>query len=300
MTPLQQRVRGVLAFPVTPFRDDLSVDYDGLERNVAGLAAHDFCAVAAAGGAGEMYSLTVEEAVNAVERTVAAVSHRMPVFGSVGFNTPIASEMARRMEKVGADGLLIMPPYFPNATEEGMMAYYEAIASSSGLPLMGYSRDWAAFSPGAVARLAERIPTLEFWKDGQANLRVLQQMMAKVGDRLVWLGGVGDDWAPAYFAVGVSGYTSGISNIAPKLSVSIGKAGLAKDVDRLHGILGQYVLPFYEIRGRVRGYEVAATKAAMQILGKPSGPVRPPLKNVEARERLEIRAVLDTWGEFLH
>jgi 5-dehydro-4-deoxyglucarate dehydratase len=299
MTELQQKVRGVLAFPVTPFRDDLSVDYDGLERNVAGMARHDFCAVAAAGGAGEMYSLTVDEAVSAVERTVAAVNHRMPVFGTVGFNAAIASGMGRRMEGAGADGLLVMPPYFPNATEEGLIAYYEAIASSSGLPLMGYSRDWAAFSPSAVARLAERIPSLQFWKDGQANLRVLQQIMAKVGDRLVWLGGVGDDWAPAYFSVGVSGYTSGISNIAPKLSLSIGAAGLAKDVDRLNGILGKYVLPFYEIRGRVRGYEVAATKAAMQILGKPSGPVRPPLKSVEAHERKEIRAVLDTWADFL-
>ena len=299
MTELQQRVRGVLAFPVTPFHDDLSVDYEGLEKNIARVSSYDFCAIAAAGGAGEMYSLTTDEAVNVVERTVRAANHRMPVFGTVGFNAAYAAETARRMENVGADGLLVMPPYFPNTTEEGLIAYYEAIGSSSGLPLMGYSRDWAALSPEAVAQLAERIPTLQFWKDGQANLRALQQIMATVGDRLTWLGGVGDDWAPAYFSVGVSGYTSGISNIAPKLSIAIGAAGLAKDFDRLNHIMHNFVLPFYAIRGRVRGYEVSATKAAMQLLGKPAGGVRPPLTNVRAKERLEIQAVLDTWSDFL-
>ena len=299
MAGLQEKVRGVLAFPVTPFQDDLSVDYDGLEQNVTRMAEHDFCAIVAAGGAAEMYSLSVGEAMNVVERIVRIVAGRMPVFGTVGFNAAIAGEMARRMEKAGAAGLLIMPPYFPGAPEEGLEAYYEAVASSSGLPLMGYSRDWTIFTPGMVARLAERIPSLQFWKDGQANLRVLQQIMARVGNRLTWLGGVGDDWAPAYFSVGVEGYTSGISNIAPKLSLSIGAAGLAKDTGRLSELLQKFVLPFYAIRGRVRGYEVAATKAAMQILGRPAGLVRPPLKSVTAGEREEIRAILGTWREFL-
>lgn len=299
MTELQSKLRGVLGFPVTPFQPDLSVNRDGLARNVARMAGHQFCAIAAGAGAGEFHSLTVEEAVQVVETAVRSADGKLPVFGTVGFNAAIASEMAQRMEKAGASGLLVMPPYFTNAPDEGMLRYYEAIGSSCALPLMGYSRDWAAFTPEAVARLAERVPTLQFWKDGQGHPRNLLQIIDKLGDRLAWIGGIGDDCAGTYFAAGVQGYTSGISNIAPKLCLSIGEAGLAKDFERLNGILTDYVLPFYAIRGRVRGYEVATTKAAMRILGRPAGSVRPPLIDVTPAENDEIRRVLDKWSAFL-
>ncbi|MCP5115709.1 MAG: hypothetical protein GY953_33190, partial [bacterium] len=78
------------------------------------------------------------------------------------------------------------------------------------------------------------------------------------------------------------------------------EAGLRKDFDLLNSVLKRYVLPFYEIRGRTRGYEVAVMKAAMRILGRPAGTVRPPLKDVEPGEYEEIRRVLATWGEFLN
>lgn len=66
-----------------------------------------------------------------------------------------------------------------------------------------------------VARLAEKVPTLQIWKDGQGDMRKYQRIMAKVGDRLAWIGGIGDDCAAGYFAIGVQGYTSSISNVAP-------------------------------------------------------------------------------------
>ncbi len=299
MTEMQSKLRGVLGFPVTPFQAGLSVDYDGLAQNISQMATHGFCAINAAAGAGEFYSLTTGEAVQVVETAVRAAAGKLPVLGTVGYNSEVAADMARRMEKAGAAGLLVMPPYFTNAPEEGMLRYYEAIGASSGLPLMGYSRDWAAFTPGALEKLAERVPTLEFWKDGQGNTRTLLQIIDKLGERLAWIGGIGDDCAGMYFSAGVQGYTSGISNIAPKLCLSIAEAGLAKDFRRLEKILTEYVLPFYKIRGRVRGYEVAATKAAMRILGKPAGNVRPPLVDVTPDENGEIRHVLETWTTFL-
>src|SRR5690242_376939 len=164
---LRTRFRGVFGFPVTPFRQDLSLDLDALARNVDQMARHPFCALVAAGGTGEIYSLTVPEIVDVVRVTVEAAAGRMPVVAGVGFNGALGTEIARGVEKAGADCLLVLPPYYSNAPEDGLFDYYEAVARASGLPLMVYSRDWAVFSPQMVARLAERVPTLAAWKDGQ-------------------------------------------------------------------------------------------------------------------------------------
>jgi 5-dehydro-4-deoxyglucarate dehydratase len=229
---LRNRFRGVFGFPVTPFRKDLSLDLDSLASNVDQMARHTFCGLVAAGGTGELYSLTVAEIIDVVRVTVEAAAGRLPVVAGVGFNAVLGAEIARGAEKAGASCLLALPPYYSNAPEEGLFDYYEAVARACELPLMVYSRDWAVFSPQMVARLAERLPSLIAWKDGQGDVRKYQRIMSCVGDRLAWLGGIGDDCVPGYFAIGVQAYTSSISNIAPKLSLQLAEAGLARDFVR--------------------------------------------------------------------
>ncbi|MGH9674371.1 MAG: 5-dehydro-4-deoxyglucarate dehydratase [Bryobacteraceae bacterium] len=296
---IKKKLRGVVGFPVTPFRKDLSVDPDALGRNVDVMAAHAFCAMVAAGGTGEMYSLTTAENIDVVRITVEATGGRMPVIGGVGFSTPMAVEMARGMEKAGASALLVMPPYYTNAPFEGLIAYYKAIGESCGLPLSLYSRDWAAFTPDQVARLAEAVPSLVIWKDGQGDARKYQRIMVKVGSRLAWLGGIGDDCVPAYFAVGVQGYTSSISNIAPRLSLALGEAGMARDFARLDELMQKFVLPLYSLRDKTRGYEVSVMKRAMEHIGMTAGPVRPPLVDVKPEESDQIRELMDVYREWL-
>ncbi len=289
---LRERIRGVLGFPVTPFRQDLSLDLDALARNVDEMAAYPFCALVAAGGTGEVYSLTPQEIEDVVRVTVQAAAGRMPVVAGTGFNGPLGADVARRAEKAGAEIVLALPPYYTNAPFEGVIAYYREIGAASGLPLMVYSRDWAVFTPGMVARLADHVPTLTFWKDGQGDARKYQRIMHTVGDRLAWLGGLGDDCVPAYFAVGVQAYTSSISNIAPRLSLELAEAGMARDFDRLDRLMAKYVHPLYALRERVKGYEVAVMKAAMEIMGMPAGPVRPPLCNCTAKDVADLRELL--------
>lgn len=296
---LHNRFRGVFGFPVTPFHRDLSLDLDGLARNVDQMARHPFCALVAAGGMGELYSLTVAEISDVVRVTVEAAAGRMPVVAGVGFNAALGAEIARSVEKAGADCLLVLPPYYSNPPEEGLFAYYAAIGRATGLPLMVYSRDWAVFSPQQVARLVERVPSLAAWKDGQGDARKYQRIMTYVGDRLAWLGGIGDDCVPAYFAIGVQAYTSSISNIAPKLSLQLAEAGLAKDFVRLDELMRRYVHPLYAIRDRLRGYEVAVMKQAMEILGMAAGPVRPPLANCRPEDVADIRKVLEVYREVI-
>jgi len=288
---------GVLGFPVTPFREDLSLDLEGLQHNVALMAQHRFSAIVAPGGTGELYSLSPSEAELIVRTTVKAVAGRMPVVGATGYNISLGTEMARTAEKAGADFLLVLPPYYANASEAGLFAYYEAIANSCSLPIIIYSRDWAAFSPAMVASLADRIPSLEAWKDGQGSARKYQRIMQHVGTRLAWLGGFGDECVPEYFAIGVQAYTSGISNIAPKLSLALAEAGMKRDFDQLNRLMDRYVHPLCAICERVKGYEVAAMKYAMKILGMPAGPVRPPLENVRAEDREDLRKLMEVYRE---
>src|SRR5438552_1324518 len=203
---LRDRIRGVLGFPVTPFRKDLSLDLDTLARNVDEMVKHPFCAIVAAGGAGELYSLTPDEIEHVVRVSVQATAGRMPVIAGTGYNGAIGADIARRVEKAGADGILALPPYYTNAPESGLFSYYEEIGRASGLPLFVYSRDWAVFSPKQVAQLAERVPTLAGWKDGQGAPRKYRRIMNEVGDRLAWFGGLGDDCVPEYFAIGVQAY----------------------------------------------------------------------------------------------
>ena len=290
--------KGVFGFPVTPFRRDLSIDYDALARNVQEMVKHPFCAIVAAGGTGEMYSMTADEIVEVVRVTIQAAG-KMPVVAGAGFNAVIGADIARRVEAAGAECLLVLPPYYNNAPQEGLFAYYEAIGQASALPMMVYSRDWAVFTPDMVARLCDRVPTLGAWKDGQGNVRAYQRIMQKNGDRLAWFGGLGDDNVPGYFAIGVQAYTSSISNIAPKVSLALADAGMARDFTRLDYLMEKYVHPIYALRERSKGYEVAVMKSAMEMLGMPAGPVRPPLMNTRPQDVADLKELLRAYEDML-
>lgn len=292
-------LKGVFGFPVTPYRPDLSLDLDGLARNVEEMTRHPFCAIVAAGGTGEIYSMTPQEIEDVVRTTVQATQGRMPVVAGTAFNVPLGVDIAKRVEKAGADLILVLPPYYNNAPEAGLFDFYAAIGQATGLPLMVYSRDWAVFSPEMVARLCDKVPTLQAWKDGQGNGRTYQRIMQFNGDRLAWYGGLGDDCVPTYFAVGIQAYTSSISNLSPKVSLALAQAGLARDFATLDGLMKKYVHPLYAFRERLKGYEVSAVKSAMEMIGKPAGPVRPPLTNTRQQDMADLRKLMDAYSDML-
>jgi 5-dehydro-4-deoxyglucarate dehydratase len=297
-TELRSRLSGVIAFPITPFKDDLSLDVEGLQENLAKLLAHPICAVVAAGGTGEMYSLTPAEHFEVIQTTVEATQGRVAVIAGVGFNQQLATETARAAADAGADGILAFPPYYPNADEEGMLAYYRAIGDATRLGLFIYSRDWANFTPAVVERLTS-ITNLIAWKDGQGDIRRYQSIINRVGDRLHWIGGAGDDMVPAYYSIGIRTYTSSIATVAPRLSLRLHELAANGCYDELTSLMKTSVIPLYAIRARRRGYEVSTMKALMDMAGLHGGPVRPPLVDVTAAEKEELRSILKTWKPFL-
>lgn len=297
-TELRSRLSGVIAFPITPFKSDLSLDPAGLSRNLTRLIRHPICALVAAGGTGEMYSLTPAEHEEVIRTTVEAVSGRVPVIAGVGFGQKLALELSQASLRAGADGILVFPPYYPQADEEGLLEYYRAIGAATPLGLLIYSRDWANFSPAMVERLAT-IPTLIAWKDGQGDIRRLQAIMNRVGDRLHWIGGAGDDMVPAYYSTGIRTYTSSIASVAPRLSLKLHELAASDNHDELAELMNRGVIPLYAIRARRKGYEVSTMKALMDMAGLSGGLVRPPLVNVRPVEKEELRAILERWRPFL-
>jgi 5-dehydro-4-deoxyglucarate dehydratase len=296
-TTLRNKLSGVIAFPITPFKEDLSLDLPGLRENLTKLLEHPISAIVAAGVTGEMYSLTPAEYARVIELTALAVEDRVPLIAGVGFGQRLAVEMAQAAEKAGADGILAFPPYYPHAENEGLFEYYRAIGEATRLGLLIYSRDWAV-SPAMVEQLTA-IPTLVAWKDGQGDIRSLQAIMNRVGDRLHWIGGAGDDMVAAYFSAGVKTFTSSIATVAPRLSLKLYELADAGDAEALTDLLDQSVIPLYALRARRKGYEVSAMKAMMDMIGLNGGPVRPPLVNVKPDEEDELRTILATWEKFL-
>jgi 5-dehydro-4-deoxyglucarate dehydratase len=295
---LRKKLSGVIAFPVTPFKEDLSLDLPGLHENLTKLLEHPVAAIAVVGGTGELYSLTPAEYTRVVELTTLAVEDRVPVIAGVGFGQRLAVEMAQAAEKAGADGILAFPPYYAQAEDEGLFEYYRAIGEATRLGMVIYARDWASFSPSMVERLTT-IPRLIGWKDGQGDIRRLQMIINQVGDRLHWIGGAGDDMVAAYFSIGVTTFTSSIATVAPRLSLKLWELADAGDSKMLRDLLDRCVIPLYALRARRKGYEVSAMKAMMDMVGLNGGPVRPPLVNVKPEEEDELRTILASWEKFL-
>ena len=296
---LRAKLKGVISFPVTPFQANLDLDIDGLRRNLRVLMRHPVGAVVAPAGTGEVFSLTPQEHRDVVQATLEEVNGKCPVLAAAGFNVPLAVELAQQAARQGVDGILAFPPYYPGAEDEGLADYYGAIGAATPLGTIVYSRDWVSPSPAGVERIAAKVPNLVAWTDGQGDLRKLQQIMARLGDRLHWIGGVGDDNVPGYYSLGIRTYTSSIANVAPRMSWALHEMAAAGDTKGLAPIMKDFVLPLYAFRARRKGYEVTVMKEMMMALGMSGGPVRPPLAQMKPEEIEELRKFTATWKPWL-
>jgi 5-dehydro-4-deoxyglucarate dehydratase len=292
---LRARLSGPLAFPVTPFRDDQSLDLDALRRNVRAMLQHPPAAMVAAGGTGELYSLTQAEHCQVIEAIVSECGGRVPVIAGVGFNAAIAAELARESQRAGVQGILAFPPYYPQADDEGLFEYYRSIGAATPLGLLIYSRDWFHPSAAFVDRLAG-IPALIAWKDGQGDIRRLQMLMSRLGDRLCWIGGAGDDMVPAYYAAGIRAFTSSVSNVSMRVAHALHDLASRND-PAIQRLMSELIVPLYAMRARRRGYEVTVMKELMNLLGLAGGAVRPPLPKLAAPDREALTATVPLWRE---
>lgn len=285
---------GLLSFPVTHFADDLSFDEEGYRKHLAWLAQYPVAGLFAAGGTGEGFSLTLEETDKVVRTAVEEVAGAVPVLAPATGSTVNAVAQAKAAQAAGADGILLMPPYLTEASQAGLVEHVTQVCRATGLGVVVYSRANAVLREEAVAVLADRNPTLVGFKDGVGSIEQMTRTYARVGDRLMYVGGLptAETFALPLLQLGVSTYSSALFNFVPQWAIEFYDAVIAQDRDEVYRRLNEFVLPYLDIRDRTQGYAVSIVKGGMAAVGRPAGPVRPPLTDLREDEVAELKDLI--------
>jgi 5-dehydro-4-deoxyglucarate dehydratase len=281
---------GLLSFPVTHLRADGSFDEAAYRENIAWLGQFDASGLFAAGGTGEFFSLTPPEVEQVVTAAVQEAPDGLPVIAPAGYGTATAVEMARSAERAGAHGILLLPPYLTEASQDGLVAHVKQVCAATDLGVTIYSRANAVYTESAVAELVESCPNLVGFKDGVGNIEQMTRIYAGIGDRLTYIGGLptAEMFALPYLALGVTTYSSAIYNFVPQFALDFYNALRRGDTAFVISALNDFVIPYCNLRNRKSGYAVSIIKAGMKVVGRPAGPVRSPLTDLDDVELAEL------------
>lgn len=293
---LRQRLCSVVAVPVTPFDDGGGVDEAALRRHLGWLAAHGLDAICLNGNTGEFYSLTPAEQ-GRVTAAAAEIPPGVLVLAGIGYDVETAIAAGRAAQAAGLPVVMVHQPVQPYLTAEGWVAYHAAIAAS--LPEVGivtYLRSLLV-GPEAVRELAERCPNFVGVKYAVPDpVRLAAMIEATPPARLAWVCGLAELWAPYFWAAGASGFTSGLVNVAPSLSLDLLSCLRAGEYAQAQALLRR-IRPFEAMRARHDGgLNVAVVKEAMAQLGLGSRRVRPPGRELTAPEQAEVVALIANWS----
>jgi 5-dehydro-4-deoxyglucarate dehydratase len=291
--------RDVLAFPITHMTSELAFAEAAYKEHLSFMLEAAPAGVFAPGGTGEFFSLSADEAETVTAAAVEVVDGMVPVIGGAGYGTAMAVDLAQRAERAGADGILLLPPYLLNASQEGLAEHVAAVCNATSLGVIVYNRDNAVLEAATVARLCERCRNLVGLKDGVGDIELMVRTRNLLGDRLVYLGGLptAETFARPYLAMGVATYSSALLNFLPVFARGFYEAVRAGDVATIDAGLRDFVLPYTAIRNRGRGYAVAIVKAGARIVGRPGGPVRPPLTDLDAASYADLDALIARHGD---
>lgn len=297
MTPddMAEKVgKGLLSFPVTHFDEHLEFAEEPYRRHIAWLLENGPAALFAAGGTGEFFSLTLEEFSRVIAAAVVEASRKVPVIAGCGYGTRTAIQFAQTAEKAGADGLLLLPPYLVQVESAGLVEHVKDVCSSTKLGVIFYNRDNAILNESALEQLCHVCPNLVGFKDGCGDLELMTRIVTRLGERLVYIGGLptAETFAMPYLQIGVTTYSSAIFNFVPKFARKFYAAVRAQQRETVSGMLREFVLPYIAIRSRRRGYAVSIVKAGMRAVGRDAGPVRPPLTDLAESEFSELVALV--------
>ena len=227
------------------------------------------------GNTGEFYALTTDEAVTMVQEVAALVDGRAPLLAGVGRGIRDACRLARASAEAGATALMIHQPPDPFVAPRGTVDYVRAIIDASGgLPVMLYLRNDAIGTKGIAALCA--LPGVKGVNWATPNPMKLAEAIAACDPSITWVGGLAEVWAPAFYAVGARGFTSGLINVWPERSMAIHAALEASDYAAARDLIAG-MRAFEEIRAEeLNGTNVTGVKAALAAMGDDCGPTRPP------------------------
>ncbi|MFA9276131.1 MAG: 5-dehydro-4-deoxyglucarate dehydratase [Candidatus Aquirickettsiella gammari] len=277
---------GLLSFPITDFDENGDFRADTYAERLEWLAPYGASALFAAGGTGEFFSLTPSEYTDVIRTAVDTCHGKVPILAGVGGPTRTAIALAQDAQRLGAQGLLLLPHYLTEASQDGLIAHVAEICRSVNIGVVVYNRANCRLTPHSLEKLAAMCPNLIGFKDGIGDIELMVSIWRRMGDRFSYLGGLptAEIFAGAYKAIGTPVYSSAVFNFVPKLAMDFYHATAADDYATTNRLIDEFFLPYLDIRNRKAGYAVSIVKAGARLVGHSGGPVRPPLTDLTAEE----------------
>ena len=281
---------------VTPMKENGDVNFEKLGEILEEQIAAGTDAVIICGTTGESSTLSHEEHMETIRYTIDKVNKRIPVVAGTGSNcTETAIMMSQEAERMGADGLLLVSPYYNKATQKGMIAHYTAIANSVKLPIILYNiagRTGINIEPKTLLYLAENVENIVAVKEASGNISQIADVAAMCKGKLDIYSG-NDDQITPIMALGGIGVISVLSNIAPKYTHDLAMSYLNGDVQKSCEMQLK-ALPL--VRALFCEVNPIPVKAAMNLMGKEVGPLRMPLTEMEEEHKETLKKAMIDFG----
>jgi 4-hydroxy-tetrahydrodipicolinate synthase len=290
------RLTGISGILVTPFGPDDRLAPSLLTPVVERAIAAGVHILTANGNTGEFYGLTTEEAIRAVNMAAEQIAGRTPLLAGVGRALGDALALTRASRDAGAAALMVHQPPDPFVAPRGVVDYVRRVAEAGqGLPVVIYLRN-DGIGLDAIAALCAIQEVVGVKWATPAPLR-LAEAMRRADPTMVWVGGLAETWAPAFYAVGARGFTSGLINIWPAQSMAIHAALEAGDYAGARALIAT-MERFEALRAEEgNGTNVSVVKAALALLGNDCGAVRPPgAWPLTPRQHDILASSLAAWG----
>lgn len=292
---MAKRFQGVYAVLCTPFTEEDKVDEAALRKHLRYLLEEGKVhGIVAIGSTGEFAALSEEERKSVAEMTVGEVNGRVPVIvGTASVSTRETIQYSQHAQKAGADGVMVVAPYYCHPNEEEIYQHYKALAENTDIPIMIYNNPGTSgvdMQPSLIARLVE-FEQILYIKESSGDIRRVAEIMRLCGDKMSVFCGC-DNLALEMFVMGAQGWIAPGANMIPQLCVELFElAAVRKEMAKARELYFR-LLPLFTMF-ESSGQYVQLTKAGMAILGRPFGIPRKPLLPAAEEASQNLKEILD-------
>ena len=273
---------------VTPFTEEKDVNYEELGRLIEFQLENGTDAIIICGTTGEPVTMTEEERLSVISYTIEKVKNRIPVIAGTGGNcTEQVIAFSKKAEVVGADGLLVVTPYYNKATQNGLYEHYKAIASAVEIPIILYnvpSRTGVNILPDTAARLGREVENIVALKEASGNISQIAEVIQKAEGALEIYSGNDDQIVPI-LALGGIGVISVLANVVPKETHDIVQLYMDGQVKRAAQLQLKYMDLIHALFCEVNPIPV---KKALELMGFQTKYLRMPLTEMEEKNVLRL------------
>ena len=281
---------------VTPMKDNLDVDFDKLQELLEDQIANGTDSIIITGTTGEASTLTEEEHLEVIKAAVSMVNKRIPVIAGTGSNcTRTAIDLSRQAQRVGADGLLVVTPYYNKATQKGLISHYTEIAKNVDIPIILYNvpgRTGCKIAPETAATLARDVDNIVGMKDAVGDISYTLRLMEQTQGEFELYSGEDGQVIPL-LACGGIGVISVLSNVAPKFMHDMVMNYLNGNQQEALKMQWKAIPMVDALFCEVNPIPV---KAAMNLMGWKVGPLRAPLGNMEPENQKKLAKAMQDFG----